>query len=89
MDEKIFRILYVFTDLIAPLAAGYIAYQRGHISDAACNAIIRFNIIVMATLLALLSFWVMPLSLHLLWLPLFSALFMLVPGGGARRSARR
>ena len=80
MDEKIFRILYVFTDLIAPLAAGYIAYRRGHISDAACNAVIRFNIIVMATLLALLSFWVMPLSLHLLWLPLFSALFMLVPG---------
>lgn len=80
MDEKIFRILYVFTDLIAPLIAGYIAYRRGIVSDALCNTIIRFNIIVMATLLAFLSFWVMPLSLHLLWLPLFSALFMLVPG---------
>lgn len=80
MDEKIFRILYVFSDLIAPLIAGYIAYRRGVISDALCNTIIRFNIIVMATLLALLSFWVMPLSLDLLWLPIFSALFMLVPG---------
>ena len=80
MDEKLFRILYVFTDLATPLLAGYIAYQRGRISDALCNAIIRFNIIVMATLLAVLSFWVMPLSKSLLWLPLFSALFMLVPG---------
>ena len=80
MDEKLFRILYVFTDLATPLLAGYIAYQRGRISDALCNAIIRFNIIVMATLLAVLSFWVMPLSRSLLWLPLFSALFMLVPG---------
>ena len=80
MDEKLFRILYVFSDLAAPLLAGYIAYQRGRISDALCNALIRFNIIVMATLLAVLSFWVMPLSRSLLWLPLFSALFMLVPG---------
>ena len=80
MDEKLFRILYVFTDLATPLLAGYIAYQRGRISDALCNALIRFNIIVMATLLAVLSFWVMPLSRSLLWLPLFSALFMLVPG---------
>lgn len=80
MDEKLFRILYVFSDLATPLLAGYIAYQRGRISDALCNALIRFNIIVMATLLAVLSFWVMPLSRSLLWLPLFSALFMLVPG---------
>ena len=80
MDEKLFRILYVFTDLATPLLAGYIAYQRGRISDAQCNVLIRFNIIVMATLLAVLSFWVMPLSKSLLWLPLFSALFMLVPG---------
>ena len=80
MNETIFRLIYVGTDLIAPLIAGYIAYQRGFISDARCNAVIRFNIIVMATLLALLSFWVMPLSKSLLWLPLFSALFMLVPG---------
>ena len=48
MDEKLFRILYVFTDLAAPLLTGYIAYQRGRISDALCNALIRFNIIVMA-----------------------------------------
>ena len=80
MNETTFRLIYVGTDLIAPLIAGYIAYQRGFISDARCNAVIRFNIIVMATLLALLSFWVMPLSKSLLWLPLFSALFMLVPG---------
>ncbi len=89
MNETIFRLIYVGTDLIAPLIAGYIAYQRGFISDARCNAVIRFNIIVMATLLALLSFWVMPLSKSLLWLPLFSALFMLVPGAIARLTFAR
>ena len=55
MNETIFRLIYVGTDLIAPLIAGYLAYQRGFISDARCNTVIRFNIIVMATLLALLS----------------------------------
>ena len=89
MNETTFRLIYVGTDLIAPLIAGYIAYQRGFISDARCNAVIRFNIIVMATLLALLSFWVMPLSKSLLWLPLFSALFMLVPGAIARLTFAR
>ena len=89
MNETIFRLIYVGTDLIAPLIAGYIAYQRGFISDARCNVVIRFNIIVMATLLALLSFWVMPLSKSLLWLPLFSALFMLVPGAIARLTFAR
>ena len=89
MNETTFRLIYVGTDLIAPLIAGYIAYQRGLISDARCNAVIRFNIIVMATLLALLSFWVMPLSKSLLWLPLFSALFMLVPGAIARLTFAR
>lgn len=89
MNETIFRLIYVGTDLIAPLIAGYLAYQRGFISDARCNAVIRFNIIVMATLLALLSFWVMPLSKSLLWLPLFSALFMLVPGAIARLTFAR
>lgn len=89
MNETTFRLIYVGTDLIAPLIAGYIAYQRGFISDARCNTVIRFNIIVMATLLALLSFWVMPLSKSLLWLPLFSALFMLVPGAIARLTFAR
>ena len=89
MNETTFRLIYVGTDLIAPLIAGYLAYQRGFISDARCNAVIRFNIIVMATLLALLSFWVMPLSKSLLWLPLFSALFMLVPGAIARLTFAR
>ncbi len=80
MDEKTFRLLYVLTDLALPLIAGYLAYHRRIVSDALCNKIIRFNIIAMATLLAFLSFWVMPLSKSLLWLPLFSALYMLVPG---------
>lgn len=80
MDAAQLRILYVFTDLIMPLALGYYLHQKHIISDTLCNQLIRFNIIIVCTVLSLLSFWVLPLSPELLWLPLFGFLYVLLPG---------
>ena len=72
MDVASMRIFYIFMDIILPLAVGYFLNQRHLISSQQCNRLIRFNIIVIVTILTLLSFWVMPLRTDLI-----SLLFLL------------
>lgn len=81
MDTVNLRLLFVLTDLIAPLAVGYVLHQRRIVSDESVNRLIRFNVIFVYTLLSLLSFWVLPISWSLLAIPLFGFLLVLIPGG--------
>ena len=55
MDSSDFRIIYLFTDLLAPLIVGYLLYRRGMISDDLIRRILRLNVIVIYTILALMS----------------------------------
>ena len=80
MDEINARLIYLGTDLILPLAVGYLLYQRRLLSDAAVNRLIRINVVVFFTLLSLFSFWALPLTRDLLILPAFFAFIILFPG---------
>ena len=80
MDAMNLRLIFVLTDLIAPLAVGYYLHQRHLVSGESINKLIRFNIVCIYTILALLSFWVLPISWNLLIVPLFGFLLILVPG---------
>lgn len=80
MDGMNLRILYVLTDLVAPLVVGYYLHQRRLVSDTTINKLIKFNVVCVYTLLSLLSFWVLPLSWSLLLVPLFGFLLVLLPG---------
>ena len=73
------RLIFVFTDMILPLAVGYFLHRRGVLSDAANNFIIRVNIIFFTTILALLSFWILPLASNILILPAFGIFLTIVP----------
>ena len=74
------RIFLVFTDILLPLAAGYFLKVHTLMPRRFCDWLIRFNVIVMVTVLTLMSFWVLPLSAQLLWLPLIGVLITAVPG---------
>ena len=74
------RIILVFTDILLPLAAGYYLKVHTLMPRRFCDWLIRFNVIVMVTVLTLMSFWVLPLSAQLLWLPLIGVLITAVPG---------
>lgn len=74
------RILFVLTDLVAPLACGYFLKQHHLLSQRVNDCLIRFNIIIVNTLLALLAFWVLPLDHSLLIAPLFGCFLVLFPG---------
>ena len=72
MDAMNLRLIFVLTDLIAPLAVGYYLHQRHLVSDESINKLIRFNVVCIYTILALLSFWVLPISWNLLIVLLFA-----------------
>lgn len=74
------KLIYIGTDLILPLTLGYYCRQRQWLSEVFCNKIIEVNITIFSTILAALSFWILPLNLALLWLPLFGILLSFVPG---------
>ena len=74
------RLLFVLTDLVAPLACGYILKQHHLLSPRVNDLLIKLNIIIVNTLLALLSFWVIPLDRGLLIAPLFGCFLVLFPG---------
>ena len=74
------RLIYVFTDLILPLIVGYFLHRKKLLPEWFTNWLIKFNVIVVYTLLTLLSFWVLPLSRDLLILFPFGALYVIVPG---------
>ncbi|EGO62139.1 AEC family transporter [Acetonema longum] len=74
------KLMYMFTDLVLPLTLGYYCRQKQWLSETFCNRIIDLNITVFCTILAILSFWVMPLNPTLLWLPVFGILLSFIPG---------
>ncbi len=80
MDEAQLRFLFVFTDLIAPLVAGYLCYRYQVITQDFCNKLIKINIRLVVSILSFLSFWTLKISTDLLWLPLFGFLACIIPG---------
>lgn len=78
--DVVTKLIYICTDLMLPLTLGYYCRQRRWLSEIFCNKIIEVNITIFSTILAALSFWVLPLNLALLWLPLFGILLSFIPG---------
>ena len=74
------RIIFVFTDLILPLIVGYFLHKEKLLTDKTTNLMIKFNVIVVYTLLTTLSFWVLPISWDLIWLVPFGMLYVFLPG---------
>ena len=80
MDHSDFRIIYLFTDLLAPLIVGCLLYRHGKISDALISRILRLNVIIIYTVLALMSCWTLPISWDLALIPIYGILIVLFPG---------
>lgn len=74
------RLIYVFTDLILPLIVGYFLHRKHLLSDKTTNMMIKFNVVVVYTVLSILSFWVLPISWDLVWLLPFGMMYVFLPG---------
>lgn len=74
------KLIYIITDVLLPLTLGYYCLQRNWLNEVLCNKIIKINITVLGTILAVLSFWTLPLNRALLWLPAFGIILSFLPG---------
>jgi predicted permease len=81
MDATELRIVFIFVDLILPLIVGYVLKKINRLTAGQCNWLIRFNIIIIFTILSILSFWVMPLRVELIMLPFFGFFCSALPLG--------
>lgn len=79
MDVKMKLIVFAI-DLILPLAIGYACRYQHVIKEQVFNKMILNNILVVCPVVSFLSFWVLPVTMDLLWLPVISIFMGLVPG---------
>ena len=81
------KLGYIFIDLLLPLMLGYFFHSKNWLSEAFCDRLMMLNILVLCTALSVLSFWVLPLTFELIWLPAFGILLSIIPGGAAYMSS--
>lgn len=74
------KFLLFAIDLIAPLMVGYFCRFQSVIKEKVFNKMILNNILVIYPTLSFLSFWVLPLNYHLIWLPVMGLAMGLIPG---------
>jgi len=82
MDVRL-KLVYIFIDLLLPLMLGYFFRRSQYLSEKNCDKLIVFNILVISTALSILSFWNLPLTWELIWLPCFGILLSIIPGATA------
>ena len=83
------KLLVFAVDMICPLLLGYACQYQHKLKDGFFNKMILNNILVVCPVVSFLSFWVMPLSREMLWLPVISIAMGLVPGMMAAFIAQR
>ncbi|MCE5285673.1 MAG: transporter [Pelosinus sp.] len=83
------KILLFAIDLLVPLTAGYFCRYQRKLNETFFNKMILNNILVIYPALSFLSFWVLPLRLELIWLPVLGLAMGLIPGGIAYLVAQR
>ncbi len=88
MDIKM-KLLVFAIDMICPLILGYLCKYQRILKDGFFNKMILNNILVVCPIVSFLSFWVLPVTRELLWLPLISLAMGFVPGAMAYFIAQR
>ena len=75
------KLAYFIIDLLLPLTIGYVLRGKQQFSEDFFDKMISYNILLLYPVLSILSFWVLPLTWELMWLPVFGGLLCFIPGG--------
>ena len=79
METILTRLAWLLFDLLLPLMTGYALKQHNALRPVTLDRLIRTSFVVLTPVLAILSFWVLPLSSHLVWLPVLGVAITLIP----------
>lgn len=74
------KLVYFIVDLLVPLTIGYVLQGNKYFSVSFFDKMISYNIFLVSPVLSILSFWVLPLTWNLMWLPVFGAILCFLPG---------
>lgn len=74
------KLAYFMIDLLFPLVIGYVLRVKQQLSPGFFDKMISYNILLLYPVLSILSFWVLPLTWNLMWLPVFGGLLCFIPG---------
>jgi len=88
MDPRL-KILLFLVDVVLPVVAGYGLARYAKVRKVYFDRLMVGNILVLATALAVLTFWVMRLSLQLAWLPVLGVVMQVLPAAIALPIARK
>lgn len=77
------KSLYLFIDLVLPLAAGYLCRRQTKLGSDFFQRMIVINIWGIYPVLAVLTLWVLPMNYSLMWLPVIGILLNVIPGAAA------
>ena len=79
MDDITVRILFFLLDILGPISLGYWLKRQGLVSKSFTEKMIRVNVRVVFTILAFISFWKLPFSSDVAFLPVLGILVLLFP----------
>jgi predicted permease len=82
------QILTFLADLVLPITAGYWLTRQTGLTADRFDPLMRLGIVTAAPALTLLTFWGVALEPHLIWLPIFGVLMLIVPGALSLVTAR-
>ncbi|KYZ75498.1 transporter [Anaerosporomusa subterranea] len=74
------KLLYLFIDLILPLAIGYLCRFQSKLDKNFFQRLIVINICVIYPILSVLTLWALSLNYSLIWLPIIGVLLCIIPG---------
>lgn len=83
------KVLYIFVDLILPMVIGFLFKQQHYLSEASFDTMIKVSMFLLYPVLSVLTFWVLPLSLEFIWLPILGVVMAVVGGAVAWWQARK
>jgi hypothetical protein len=79
MDETLQRIGFLLFDTFLPLVIGYFLNRTGLVTQRGTKRLMVFNVRVIFTILALVSFWKLKINLSVVWVLVIGVLFTFLP----------
>ncbi len=83
------KLIYFVVDLVLPLGVGYALRRWRAVPERWIDRAMLWDLVVLGTFLALVSFWGLSFRTDLLWLPVLGVIMQVLPGLVGAYRARR
>lgn len=79
MNDTLLRIALLLIDTIIPISLGYILRKKGIVTQEGTKKVITFNVRVVFTVLAVISFWSLHIGPAIFWVPVIALVITFLP----------